>query len=222
MRLLDTLARPLAARLLRRAGGAYRAEIAPGARLTLAIRASEGGDNLIRLAPGAQVRGRIEIRGPGNLLEFAENCRWNGVIMLRGHRQRFRFGARSTCVGARVLVQEECDVEIGAACMLSRGIEIRTTDAHAVIDRQSGARINAPGSVRIGDHVWIGQDALIGKGARIPDDCIIGARALVLGEIAEESVALGGVPARILRRGVTWSRDWKPQFDPHRLDDWRG
>lgn len=209
--------RAAAALAVNRRGGGARILLSPGARLTWRILVEEGRGNRIVLEEGARVAGTIAIRGHDNLLHFGAHSRWSGRILMRGAGQRFAFGARSTCMGATALAQEDRDIEIGADCMLSRGIEIRTTDAHAVIARGSGARVNPPASVRIGDHVWIGLDALIGKGVEIAPDCIIAARSVVVRPCAERGVALGGVPARILRRGVTWSRDWKPRFDPGAL-----
>lgn len=53
--------------------------------------------------------------------------------------------------------------------------------------------------VVIGDDVWIGTRAVILPGARIGDGAVIGAGALVRGEIAPFSVAVG-VPAKVIRQ----------------------
>ncbi|EHM02236.1 bacterial transferase hexapeptide repeat protein [Acetobacteraceae bacterium AT-5844] len=58
----------------------------------------------------------------------------------------------------------------------------------------------------IGDHVWIGDDALVLKGVTIGQASIIGARSVVTKDVPPNSVAVG-TPARIIRRNVTWEHN---------------
>lgn len=44
------------------------------------------------------------------------------------------------------------------------------------------------------------------KGSTIEDGSIVGVRAVVSGKIPKNTVA-AGVPARVVREGVTWSQD---------------
>jgi acetyltransferase-like isoleucine patch superfamily enzyme len=57
---------------------------------------------------------------------------------------------------------------------------------------------NEPGNVSIGSDVWIGYGATIIGPAVIGDGAIIGASALVLGDVPPYAV-VGGVPAKILK-----------------------
>jgi acetyltransferase-like isoleucine patch superfamily enzyme len=57
--------------------------------------------------------------------------------------------------------------------------------------------------ITIGDHVWIGQNVTILKGARIGKGSIIAACALVHRDIPDKQL-WGGVPARLLRENVSW------------------
>jgi acetyltransferase-like isoleucine patch superfamily enzyme len=105
--------------------------------------------------------------------------------------------------------------------MFSREIEIRTTDAHSAVDRATGNRINMPESVIIGDHVWVGVGAIINKGSVVPSDSIVGAMAFVNRRFEEQGIILGGVPATIVRRGITWNRGRKNKFTTEELDHWK-
>lgn len=105
--------------------------------------------------------------------------------------------------------------------MFSREIEVRTSDAHSVIDRSSGLRVNAAGNVLIGDHVWVGLRSIINKGARVPSDSIVGAMSFVSAEFEEEGVVIAGTPAKIVKRGITWSRSRRVHFAPDDLTNWR-
>jgi acetyltransferase-like isoleucine patch superfamily enzyme len=55
------------------------------------------------------------------------------------------------------------------------------------------------GEVIIGNSVWIGENAVILPGSRIGNHCIIGANAVVNGEVPDFSVAVGN-PVKILKR----------------------
>lgn len=166
----------------------------------------QGRNNAVTLAARAKIGAVIHIHGSNNIISFGEKVRFNGEIVIRGNGQTIRIGDRTTAEGARLLCFENCDLTIGADCMLSRDIEIRTSDYHSVIDLSDGLRINLPSSVQIGNHVWIGMRAVVSKGSRIPDNTIVGACAFVSGCFDEQGTAIAGVPARVIKRGITWSR----------------
>jgi acetyltransferase-like isoleucine patch superfamily enzyme len=51
----------------------------------------------------------------------------------------------------------------------------------------------------VGDDCWIGYRAVLLRGAKIGSGTVVGAGAVVAGELPERVVA-GGVPARVIRR----------------------
>ena len=59
--------------------------------------------------------------------------------------------------------------------------------------------------VVIGYHVWIGNRAILLKGVHIPNDCIIGTASVVTKRFEEEHVCIAGVPAKIVKRDVSWN-----------------
>lgn len=67
---------------------------------------------------------------------------------------------------------ERENIIIGRDCLLSYGICMRTADLHIVYDCNTKKRINYSKSILNGDHVWIGQSALILKGSRIGSGAI--------------------------------------------------
>ncbi|MPY88098.1 MAG: hypothetical protein GEU99_09260 [Luteitalea sp.] len=52
--------------------------------------------------------------------------------------------------------------------------------------------------IDVGDHVWLGAHAVVTDGARIGADAIIGAGAVVVGEVPEFAIAVG-IPAKVVR-----------------------
>lgn len=85
----------------------------------------------------------------------------------------------------------ETVLRIGDRCVLGRG---SSSIAHT--------------SVEIGAGSWLGYGAVVLPGARIGRNAVIGANAVVTGEIPDFSVAVG-VPARVVKRhavGEGWRR----------------
>jgi hypothetical protein len=87
--------------------------------------------------------------------------------------------------------------------MYSTHVHVRTSDSHSIFSYDSGERINQDASVRLGDHVWIGRQAIIGKGASVGDDVVIGQGAIVSGALDSTS-CYAGVPAKLVKENVTW------------------
>lgn len=97
-------------------------------------------------------------------------------------------------------------ISIGEDCMLSSDIRIVTTDSHSIIDLSSGKRINPAKSIIIGNHVWIGTKVTINKGVSVGDNTVIASNSLVTKDLLPNSIC-GGIPARVLRQNIDWSRD---------------
>ena len=90
--------------------------------------------------------------------------------------------------------------------MFSHGIIVRTSDAHPIYDITTKKIINKSKNIRIGNHVWIGQNATILKNVQIPDNCIIGASSLVTKSFNKNNVIIAGSPAKIVKSNVNWDR----------------
>lgn len=190
-------------------------------KVTGRVRIRGGDGNKVLVGRGTKVTGTIDIFGSNNTVTIGESCHFRGSMIISGNNQTVSVGDHSTTADVYILCSEGADVSIGRWCMFSRRIEIRTTDAHAVIDRQTGRRVNGAESIRIGDHVWVGVGAIINKGAIVPADSIVGALSFVNGRFSEEGIVLAGSPARIVKRGVTWARTRLPQYTRTEMDYWR-
>lgn len=207
----------------------FVADIAPGNTFThgderrlrgrVQIRGGEG--NVVEFSPGVKLFGTITVVGSNNRIFLGQECDLRGSIIVSGNGQTVSIGDHTTTVDVYILCHEGVDVTIGKWCMFSRKIEIRTTDAHAVIDRATGRRLNTAGPITIGDHVWVGVGAIINKGAVVPTDSIVGAMSFVNGQFDEEGVILAGAPARIVKRGITWARSRLPFYSPEKMNYWR-
>ncbi len=155
--------------------------------------------------------GNIRLAGHGSAVIFAglgDAYVAMHDVLLRSPEQLLFWGRGATAVGCSIELEGEGKaVAIGDDALLSAGIWIRNHDMHSVHDLATGTRINRPPvDVFIEPHVWIGQNAMLLGCPRIGAGSIVGAQALVKSTIARK-VAVGGVPARVIRSNVSWGRD---------------
>jgi acetyltransferase-like isoleucine patch superfamily enzyme len=90
-------------------------------------------------------------------------------------------------------------IEIGAGCAIGRDVVIRSYDGHTI--KQPNFKISEP--IIIKDNVWIGQGATILKGVTIGEGAIVAAGAVVVSDVPPHCI-VGGVPARVIKKDVTW------------------
>ena len=100
------------------------------------------------------------------------------------------------------IVSEQQNLIIGGDGVFSFDIWIRTADPHLIYDIDSHKRINNSKSILIGDHVWLGQSAMILKGTSIGSGSIVGAGAVLAGKTIRSNEVWGGNPGRKLKENV--------------------
>jgi len=184
---------------------------------------------------------RVTFKGSNNTLEVADTANLgtvhfefdcdNGTARIGGHTTGsfsgyLRIGQDATITlgnnvtttrTVTVTAVEGQSVTIGNDAMFAIGCQIRSDDAHPIFDVRTGKRINPSESVVLGDHVWLGFNAMVLAGSNIGEGSVIGAGAIVKGSIPNNCVAVGS-PARVVRRDVAWERPHlsinKPYYKP--------
>lgn len=166
-----------------------------------------GQDGVIEL--GTDVRlfdCAIILRGTAPNLVIGSETRLRGVrIVVEDRGSRLEIGGSTSMTGASLQAMEGGSVRIGRDCMIGSGATISNSDVHSVIDAVTGERLNHARDVVIEDHVWIGSNARISKGAHIGTDSIIAAGSRVSGQIPSAVIAAGN-PAVVKRTGINWDR----------------
>lgn len=149
----------------------------------------------------------ITFTGKDNIVFFGpHSSSRNADIRVIGNNCIFYFGAFSSVESMVVLLSGDAGIiQVGDHCMLSARIIIDRSDHHSIYDSATGLKINEDKDVIISDHVWIGRDVKVSKGSTIGENAIIGQASLVAGNLKSDC-AYGGIPARCIREGVTWSR----------------
>ena len=81
-------------------------------------------------------------------------------------------------------------------------IDINDSDGHIIID--NGVEKPNEKEINIGNHVWCASNVSIYKGTKIPNNSVVGAHSIVLGEYNKENVLIAGYPATIKKEGLYW------------------
>lgn len=120
----------------------------------------------------------------GNVCYFGRDCYFNGTFYVVASERKHFF--------------------VGNDGLFSFGIWVRPADLHLIYDCESKRRLNPSKSIFLGDHVWVGQSALLLKGTRIDSGSIVGAMSVVSGKHIPHNTAWAGNPARQISENVFW------------------
>ena len=153
--------------------------------------------------PGVQTGRRSRIgRGcrlilePGGRLILADRCTIDDQTTLAAYCSGTIELGRESFLGHHCTIAARERVEIGAGTYLAELVSVRDHDHAAGASPGSGAVEITP--VSIGNDVWLGAKVTVLRGAHIGDGSVIGANAVVRGEIPPRSVAVG-IPASVVR-----------------------
>jgi len=143
----------------------------------------------------------IEARRGYGRLEIGRWVHIGDGNSLRCHEGSMRIGDK-VVLGRHNTLNCYLDVEVGAASIIADWVYVtdfdhRTEDVHVPIKDQG--IVKSP--VRIGPDTWIGVKASVLRGSRIGTGCVLGAHAVVRGDVPDHSIAVGA-PARVVRDRV--------------------
>ncbi len=140
----------------------------------------------------------LECRPGYGRLEIGRWVHIGDGTSLRCHEGSLRIGDK-VVFGNDNTVNCYLDVEIGAATLIADWVYVvdfdhRTDDVHRPIKDQG--IVKSP--VRIGPGSWVGTKVTVLRGTRAGRGCVLGAHAVVRGEVPDYTVAVG-CPARVVR-----------------------
>ena len=170
--------------------------------------------------------GRIELKGRGARISIAEPAQAGNIYCTVEGGARISIGRgcvlgvlaiHALAPGAEIRVGERVGfngsvsvaaheaslLDIGDDCLIASECSLNTSDVHHVLDARSGARLNPAADIAVGRHVWLAARVMVLKGARVGADSVVGAGSIVTGQF-EPNCLIAGVPARRLRRRITW------------------
>lgn len=167
----------------------------------------QGEGNTIKVA-SSSMTGEVHIHALGHAdIRVGANCVLGHLMIYASPGARVHIGRGVGFNGSvRLLLHEPNFVSIGDGCLFAGNVDVTCSDMHSIIDLANGMRINPPQDVMIHDRVWLGQNAMVLKGAKIGAGSIIGANSVVTGPVPENSLAVGS-PARVVRSGCSWRHE---------------
>ncbi|MEL7251490.1 MAG: hypothetical protein AAFO03_23895 [Bacteroidota bacterium] len=172
---------------------------------------NQAGGNSLQIGANCTIRHlQVSFTGQGNQITIGDGVRiYEGTrIEMDGNDCELIIHAKTTIGQASFFLGESnTSISLGEDCMLSRQITFTTSDYHSILDQESGERINLPDNIEIAPNVWIGNNVLINKGASVPTETVIAARAVVSGNKFKSNSIIAGIPARTVREGIKWSRE---------------
>jgi acetyltransferase-like isoleucine patch superfamily enzyme len=102
----------------------------------------------------------------------------------------------NTWIGPFTVLDGSGALTIGSNCSISAGVQIYSHDSvQWAVSGGSAPYEYAP--TLICDRCYVGPNAVIAKGVRIGNGCVIGANSLVLSDIPDNSTAVG-TPCRVI------------------------
>jgi acetyltransferase-like isoleucine patch superfamily enzyme len=169
-------------------------------------------DTLIVMASQTQNLTSLGVGGDGATIFIGPDCEFTAGDLYCGSRSSIVFNGVVTATRCAVVDARNGGSIVAEPDQLwAANVYVATDDMHRLADRATGARLNPFGAhIRLGRHVWLGRDVSVTGHTDIGDDVVVGMQSMVRGQKIPPNTAIGGVPARVLREGVTWSVDDLP------------
>lgn len=149
---------------------------------------------------GLSIIGKIYLRNRN--VHVGKNVTLYPGVMLHGEGDIYIGDNTFLCNNTVVYSEKGHTVRIGADCMIAPMCYITNTDHDTRLSGE-GTPMNRLGVVCedtwIEDDVWLAAYATVLKGSHIRKGAVVGAKALVKGEIERDSIAVG-IPARTMRK----------------------
>jgi len=191
-------------------------------------------ENDIRISPDTVLKySQITVTGRNNQIIIEENCRIYGIeIFIRGDNNKLFIGrdtnvnqsslgavlsvslkgdGNEISLGARAQIRGRADITahggtriiIGEDFGMTADTEIRSGDGHKMLDME-GNVYNLPQDIHIGNNCWLGMRGTIQKGVTLMNDTVVAKNSIVTKSFDQDHIMIGGIPAKIIKTGVTW------------------
>ena len=148
-----------------------------------------------------------------------DECNSNNKTLLKVLGQLVFDGEAHIGCGSKIIVNKGAQLELGDNFAISSSSTISCykhikfgkdiqfswdclvmdSDTHAIID-ENGKRMNQDKEIIFGDKVWIGNGCMILKGTHVPNNCVIGARSVIVGCKFDDHTIIVGSPAKSIKK----------------------
>lgn len=137
-----------------------------------------------------RIDGKLILEGDAHIGKGSKIMVYKDAILELG--DNFAISASST-ISCRKHIKFGKDIQFSWDCL------VMDSDTHIIMDEQ-GNCINPDKEIVFYDKVWIGNGCMILKGAHVPNNCVIGARSVVVGSKFDDHTIIAGNPAKSVKR----------------------
>lgn len=181
----------------------------------------KGRENTVKIGPSpngpAQNSAlRLHIFGSGNIVNIGAGAILRDLSIAVGSASSAADNV-AVFIGEKFSCEPDCSfllynsrnrLEIGNNCMFSRNITLRCGELpHLLFDAETGEYLDGANAVKIGNHVWIGENAYLTKRCSVADGCVVGAHSVVSRRFERSGCVIAGNPATIVKERVKWFRN---------------
>lgn len=160
----------------------------------------------------------VKIYGKNNCLNIGASNEFRGVTFTLGNNAEIKTGHNVAINSTWDIVATDGKISIGDYCIFGANVTLRTCNGHHIFSALDMERICKPRDIKIGNHVWLGKEVMLFGGADIGDGSVLGARTVTSGTIGKNVLA-AGIPAKVLREDILWSRDGEVAHNRARFMD---
>lgn len=174
------------------AGGDNELCISKNARFRISKISISGNGNSVSIGECNHIEAlNIALRGNNKRLTISDSSKYIRnlkIVSIRGDRQVIEIGSQFGCGGFEIQMNDGDEaIYIGDDCLFSWGIKARTSDGHSVVDLTTRRAINLPADIRIGSHVWVGEDARFLKGSSIGCNSVVASGSVLTKKLTTET-----------------------------------
>lgn len=149
---------------------------------------------------------RIKLKDNSKVSIGYSHDKVKNLHVLMESNQKLKIGNEFFTYGCEIVYgdEENLSVTIGDNCMFAKGILIRPSDGHSVIDEESEELLNAGKNITISDNVWVAGNVSILKGVNIQNNCIVGHGSIMTLKQTESNSIYAGNPAKLVKKNIKW------------------
>ena len=108
--------------------------------------------------------------------------------------------------GNSIIAPLTTELKIGDGNMFAGHIKVWGRNDHIIYDKSSRKRLNNDCDINLGSNNWICEGVKILPGAGLKQGSVLALGSILNSRIEKSNVLIAGVPARVKREGIAWSR----------------
>lgn len=149
-----------------------------------------------------------------NALVYLSKSRFDYYVDISANYGSSVFIGQNNYINGRLslITSERKNIIIGGDGLISFGIFVRTADPHLIYSCETKKRLNPSKSVLIGDHVWLGQGAMVLKGTVIGSGSILGGGSVITNKTIPSNASAAGNSAKVISENIFFSNECVHNF----------